>query len=100
RLVHPDAEITIRTRPTPLRGRREVAGYVDLMRDRVASIGVSSIENLGDDGVIVEGRKQYQTDDIALIDTPGVWVIRFRDRLVWRARSFPDRAQALLGAHN
>lgn len=94
-LVHPRAEVAPLPARTVLRGREEVIAYIEAMRDRAGAVRVHSVEELGDDGLLLEGREQWQTQDNALIDTPVVWVIRFRNRLIWRMCTYQSRAEAL-----
>lgn len=94
-LMHPQAKVAPLPARTVLHGREEVIAYIEAMRDRAGTVRVDTFEELGDDGVLLEGREQWQAPDNALIDTPVVWVIRFRDQLIWRMCTYRSRAEAL-----
>jgi ketosteroid isomerase-like protein len=94
-LVHPDAVIEPRPSPQPLHGPSGVTGYIDSMRDRLAAVSVTSIHEIADDAVLIEGREQWQAADNSMLDMPVVWVVRFRHGLIWRTRTYTDRREAL-----
>jgi anti-anti-sigma factor len=96
-LVHPDAVIEPRPSPQPLHGPSGVTRYIDSMRDRLAAVSVTSIHEIAEDVVLIEGREQWQAADNSMLDTPVVWVVRFRDGLIWRTRTYTDRREAVAG---
>jgi anti-anti-sigma factor len=93
--IHPEAIIEPRPSPKPLHGPHEVAGYINTMRQRRAEVTISSAQEIAPDAVLIEGREQWQADDNSLLDTPVVWVVRFRDSLIWRTRTYTNREEAL-----
>ena len=94
-LVHPDAVIEPRPSPEPLYGPDGVTGYINSMRRRLATVNVTSVQEIATDAVLIEGREQWQAEDNTLRDTPVVWVVRFRNDLIWRTRTYTNRQEAL-----
>jgi ketosteroid isomerase-like protein len=99
-LVHPDVVIVLKTSGDVLRGRDEVAAFVDEIRGRFYETHADVFRPLDDERVVVEGRMRWMDDERILRDDPMIWALEFRDGLLYRstpAQSFLE-AQALLAA--
>jgi hypothetical protein len=99
-LVHPDVQITLKSvRPGDiLRGREQVAEFVDEISGRFYEAHPDVFRPLDDERIVVEGRMRWMDDERVLRDDPMIWAIEFRDGLLYRsapAQSFVE-AQALL----
>jgi hypothetical protein len=94
-LVHPEAEVSPLPARVVLRGRDEVIAYIEMMERRTAAVRIEKIEDLGADALLINGREQWQDSDYTILDMPVVWVVWFKERLIWRTRAYRSRAQAI-----
>jgi ketosteroid isomerase-like protein len=103
-LLHPDVEITLKTRGGELlRGRDEVARFVSETADAhtVFETADEQYHVVDEDRVIVEGRMRWMDEERVLHDDPVTWALEFREGLLLRstpARSFDEAQEALGGA--
>ena len=103
-LCHPEVELQVPTaalagRRGPYRGPDGISAYLDdLVRvwDELELHAHEFVE-AGDDRVVVLGRVVTRRDRTRN-DLPSVWVLEFRDALVFRVNVFSDAAQ-VAGAH-
>lgn len=95
-LVHPDATLRLITAPEggDVRGRDGALDYMDDVERRLIVPAFHSIEPAGNDAVLVIGRIQYQHADNSLTDTTAVWLVQFRDGLIWQTDTFTNEADA------
>jgi ketosteroid isomerase-like protein len=96
RLVHPDATLDLITATDRgvVRGREAISGYMEDISGRTIMATFRSVEPVGDGALLAVGRLQRQGADNSLTDTVAVWLLRFRDGLLWQAESFTDEAAA------
>jgi ketosteroid isomerase-like protein len=94
-LVHPDVVIHPVPSPTPLLGKTEVASYISSMERRAGAVSVTAVHELSNGAVLITGREQYQDTNGGLFDHPVVWIVEFRDGLIWRSCSFLSHEAAL-----
>ena len=69
------------------------------MRQRLATVRVTSIHEIAEDAVLIEGREEWQRGDNAMRH-PVVWVVHFRGGLIRRTRTYTDRLEALKQEHS
>jgi ketosteroid isomerase-like protein len=99
-LVHPDVEVVLKSvRPGEvLRGREQVAEFVDDISGRFYESHADVFRPLDDERIVVEGRMRWMDEQRVLRDDPMVWALEFRDGLLYRsapAQSIVE-AEALL----
>jgi ketosteroid isomerase-like protein len=98
-LCHPEVEIEVPTaalagREGPYRGPEGIAAYLDDL-SRVwdeLELRPHEFAEAGDDRVVILGRVVTRRDRTRN-DLPSVWVVEFRDGLVYRLNVFSDAAQ-------
>ena len=99
-LVHPDVEIVLKSvRPGDvLRGREQVAEFVDEISGRFYESHPEVFRPLDDSRIIVEGRMRWMDESRVLRDDPMIWAIEFRDGLLYRSAPAQSvvEAEALL----
>jgi ketosteroid isomerase-like protein len=93
-LLHPDVEIRETQARISLHGRDEVVAYVESLRHRIGSVTVTTVEEVGKEAALVEGREQCQNADLSIFDVPMVWIVRFRDELIWQSLTCHSRDHA------
>jgi hypothetical protein len=102
-LIHPDAEIELRSQPgRVLRGREEMEDFARLViASRIAhEATVHTIEQIGENAVAAIGRLSM-TDDEGTRDLPIGWLMLFEDGMLRRSWLVPsiEAAQNLLSAY-
>lgn len=96
-MLHPDVEVTLKTRPGEvLRGREAVGRYVATTRDQFYEAVADVFTPLDDERVVIEGRLRWADEGRILRDDPIVLALQFRDGLL--LRSIP--AQSALEAES
>jgi ketosteroid isomerase-like protein len=99
-LLHPDVEIVLKSmRPGDvLRGRGQVADFVDEIGGRFYESHTDVFRPLDDERIIVEGRMRWMDDERVLRDDPMIWALEFRDGLLYRSSPAQSviEAEALL----
>ena len=99
-LVHPEVEIVLKTvRPGEvLRGREQVAEFVDEISGRFNESHPDVFRPLDDERIIVEGRMRWMDEERVLRDDPMIWALEFRDGLLYRSAPAQSviEAEALL----
>jgi ketosteroid isomerase-like protein len=104
-LMHPDVELSLKTRAHEvLRGREAVARFIEGVATTRVVYEATALEYhpLDDERVIVEGRMRWMDEDRVLRDDPVVWALEFDSGLLRRstpARSFAE-AKAVLGRYD
>lgn len=86
-LVHPDVEIVLKSiRPGEvLRGREQVAEFVDDISGRFYESHPDVFRPLDDDRIVVEGRMRWMDEERVLRDDPMIWALEFRDGMLYRS---------------
>jgi ketosteroid isomerase-like protein len=99
-LMHPDVEIVLKSvRPGDiLRGRPQVAEFVDEIGGRFYDSHPEVFRPLDDERIVVEGRMRWMDDERVLRDDPMIWALEFRDGLLYRSAPAQSvvEAEALL----
>ena len=99
-LLHPDVEIVLKSmRPGDvLRGREQVAEFVDEIGGRFYESHTDVFRPLDDERIVVEGRMRWMDDERVLRDDPMIWALEFRDGLLYRSSPAQSviEAEALL----
>jgi len=98
-VCHPEIEIEVPTaalagREGPYRGAEGIAAYLDDL-DRVwdeLELHPHEFTEAGDDRVVIFGRVVTRRERTRN-DLPSVWVLEFRDGLVFRVAVYSDAAQ-------
>jgi ketosteroid isomerase-like protein len=101
-LVHPDVEIVLKAvRPGEvLRGREQVAEFVDEISGRFYESHPDVFRPLDDDRIVVEGRTRWMDEERVLRDDPMIWALEFRDGMLYRsvhAQSVVEAEALLVG---
>ena len=96
-IVHPEAELTLMTRPGEvLRGREAVEGFVRAISGRFYEAVAEVYRPVDERRIVVEGRMRWTDETNVMRDAPIIWALEFRDGLL--LRSFP--AQTALEAES
>lgn len=95
-LVHPEIEMVLKTRRPGdvLRGKDEVAGFIDEIEGSLYELVAEVYRPLDDDRIVVEGRIRWTDETRILRDDRVIWALEFRDGLVWRSAPASSRIQA------
>jgi ketosteroid isomerase-like protein len=95
-LVHPDAEIVVKTkRPGEvLRGKEALSDFLEEVSGRFYETHADVFRALDDNHVVVEGRMRWMDEERILRDDPVIWALEFRDGLLYRS----SYAQSVLEA--
>jgi hypothetical protein len=101
-LLHRDVEVVLKSvRPGDvLRGREQVAEFVDEISGRFYEAYPDVFRPLDDERIVVEGRLRWMDDERVLRDDPMIWALEFRERLLYRSAPAHSvvEAEALLSA--
>jgi len=98
--LHPEVEISLKTTGDVLRGRDEVAAFIEDVSGRFYETQADVFRPLDDERIVVEGRMRWMNEDRILRDDPMIWALEFDEGQLRRslpAQSFLE-AQALLAA--
>ena len=81
-----------------LRGREQVAEFVDEISGRFYESHPDVFRPLDDERSVVEGRMRWMDDERVLRDDPMIWALEFRDGLLYRSAPAQSvlEAEALL----
>jgi hypothetical protein len=102
-LLHPEVEITLKTRGgETLHGREEVARFLSEISESrsVFETTTEQFRVVDEERVIVEGRMRWMDEERILRDDPVVWALEFRDEQLLRSTPTHSvgEAEAILAA--
>lgn len=95
RLYHDEALLCTQAADGRVVGPDEVVGIFEDLQRTVYSVGEAANVIVDDDAVMVSARLRYQPASGGMADVKRVWLLTFKDGLVYRSRYYRSETEAL-----